>query len=466
MGQAKRTTKVEFNFAGRTQGGANNGKKEYLFLTKNVLNDARAFYIDFFIAHSNKLKEKVTYYSEKHKEFKERKLTSNELLTWAESKTVSTQDHKTPLEGWNFSEKFPGMPVVYRRSVIKDAIGKARSHLSNYKNWEESGKKKGRPGLPGPNNHPTLYKGTLEMEMEKFDRKGSFVSILVYSSRDWEWVNYPVKFSPWQEKRLTEAGWENKSPRLILREKTVGLHIAQEKPITAKKVVESKENPDLITVGIDLNVKNLAVITVRKNGVIIKTVFVKDEGLDYHRYLHMKLVSKRQWLSGKPVKGESSNKLLWNHVRRMNVYYAHMASKRIVDVCEEIRKDHPGAEIVILFERLRKIKPKGSKSRRLNRKQANQLKGKIIKFTRYKAYCLGVVTVEVNPHGTSQYCSRCGHKGERFSLMKGERVKTKGGKLFYCPHCKYLVNADFNASVNTHHSFYGEFHWQPKKKAA
>ncbi|MCL6639478.1 MAG: transposase [Firmicutes bacterium] len=466
MGQAKRTTKVEINFADRTRGGANSGKREYLVLTKQILNDARAFYIDFFLAHSNKLEERVIYYSEKHKKFKERRLTSNELLTWAESLTVTTEDHPTPLEGWNFSEKFPGMPVVYRRSVIKDAIGKVRSYLSNYRNWEGSGKKKGSPGLPGSNNHPMLYKGTIKLELENFDRQDNFVSILVYDGRSWKWVNYPVKFSPWQKKRLTETSWDNKSPRLILREKTAGLHITQEKTVEAKKVGESKKNPDLITVGIDLNVKNLAVITVRKNGVIIKTVFVTDGGLDYHRYQHMKLVSKHQWLSRKPVKGEGSDKLLWGHVRRMNDYYAHMVSRRIVKICEDIRKAYPGAEIVILFERLRKIKAKGSKSCRLNRKQANLLKGKIIEFTRYKAYYLGIVTVEVNPHGTSQYCSRCGHKGERFSFVEGKRVKMKGGKLFFCPHCKYLVNADFNASVNVHHSFYGEFHWQSKKEAA
>ncbi|MGI9951957.1 hypothetical protein V3F56_06285 [Moorellaceae bacterium AZ2] len=103
----------------------------------------------------------------------------------------------------------------------------------------------------------------------------------------------------------------------------------------------------------------------RKEGKIIKTVFIRDEGLDFHRYLHMKLVSKHQWLSGKPVKGESSDKLLWAHVRRMNESCAHMVSRRIVEVCEEIRGIYPGAEIVVLFERLRKSKPQGSKSRRL-----------------------------------------------------------------------------------------------------
>ena len=48
-----------------------------------------------------------------------------------------------------------------------------------------------------------------------------------------------------------------------------------------------------------------------------------------------------------------------------------------------------------------------------------------------------VVTVEVNPWGTSQQCSRCGAKGERFSVSGGQRVRWKGGKLFWCPVCHY-----------------------------
>lgn len=466
MGEAKRTTKVELNFDKRAAGGINTGKRKYLSFTRDLLNAARVFYIDFFLTHSNKLDEKVTYWSEKNENFKERRLNSNELLTWAESLTVSTESHPDTLQGWNFSEEFPSMPVVYRRSVIKDAIGKVRSYLSNYRNWERSGKKKGKPGNPAPRNHPTLYQGTLRLELEKFDQQQSFVAILVWTGSAWKWHNYPVKFSPWQEKRLTEVGWKNNSSRLILREKTAELHLTQTKTVEARKVKDSKQDPHLITIGVDLNVKNLAVITVRKDGKIIKTIFVQDEGLDFHRYQHMRLVSKHQWQSGKPVKGESSDELLWQHVRRMNEYYAHLVSKKIAEICEEIRNLYPKTEMVLVFERLRKIKRKSLKSRRLNRKLANQLRGKIMEYAKYKTYYLGIVTVEVNPHGTSQYCSRCGAKGERFSHLDGQRVKMKGGKLFYCSHCGYEVNADFNASVNMHRSFYREYHWQPRDKAA
>ena len=76
----------------------------------------------------------------------------------------------------------------------------------------------------------------------------------------------------------------------------------------------------------------------------------------------------------------------------------------IADVCAK----YPGS--VLLFERLRKIKRGGgSKSRRMNRRQANHLRGKINHYAKDKNYAQGLVTVEVNPHGTSQYCSvlRC-----------------------------------------------------------
>lgn len=36
----------------------------------------------------------------------------------------------------------------------------------------------------------------------------------------------------------------------------------------------------------------------------------------------------------------------------------------------------------------------------------------------------------------------------RFSLVAGQRVTGKGGKLFCCPACHYECQADFNASVN------------------
>jgi transposase len=143
----------------------------------------------------------------------------------------------------------------------------------------------------------------------------------------------------------------------------------------------------------------------------------------------------------------------------MNADTAHKAARAIARVCAK----YPGC--VLLFERLRKIKAGGAgKSRRLNRKQANQLRGQINRLAKEKAYAQAVVTVEVNPHGTSQYCARCGARGERFSSRGNERIKACWGKLFWCPICHYEAQADYNASANIHRSFYREYHWKPLLK--
>jgi putative transposase len=459
MGQATRTTKLRLDLGKRIQGGANTEKQAALAATVEQLTAARAFYIDFFLAHAEKLSERVAYYSEKHLEMRTRVIGANELLTWAETHTVATREHPEPWEDWNFTQTFPEVPLVYRRSVIKDAIGKVRSYLSNRANWEKSGHKKGKPCLPGATDHPTLYQGTCTLHLESADLKQRFVQLKVYDGKGWTWVNYPVKCSRYFEQRHQDEAWEHKSPTLVLRAKSVELHFPQIKAIQAKKIKESKLDPDLVTVAVDLNVRNLAVITVRAHGTIIDTVFITDHGLDAHRYRHLKRIAKKQWLSGKPVKGEQSNQQLWRHINQLNEDAAHKVARKIATVCAR----YPGC--VLLFERLRTIKAKGeSRSRRMNRKRANQLRGKINTYAQKKAFEAGTVTVEVNPHGTSQYCSRCGHLGERFSYQKGQRLRVKWGKLFSCPSCHFEVNADWNASTNVHHSFYQEYHWQPRLK--
>ncbi len=452
-----RTTKLPLAFGKREEGGANTSKRAYLEETATILDAARAFYVAFFLFHTENVTERVPYFSEHHQEMRERLISADKLLTWTEFQTVETAEHPHALPDWNFSRAFPHLPVVYRRSVIKDAIGRVRSYLSNLANWQRSGKKRGKPGLPGTSNHPTLYQGAFSLELQGLDLRKTFVRLKVYDGKGWIWVNYPVKYSRYFEQRRSESGWEQQSPKLILRQKSAELHVCQTKEIKAKKVMESKRDPHLVTVAVDLNVKHLAVISVRQDERIIETVFVADHGLDQHRYHHLKRIAKKQWQSGKPIKGERSNQQIWWHIRHMNEDAAHQVARRIVKVCAK----YPGC--VLIFERLRKIRPKGgSKSRRMNRKQAYHLRGKINRLAREKAYAQGIVTIEVNPWGTSQHCCRCGAKGERFSLKAGERNVWKGGKLFACPLCHYEANADHNASVNLHHSFYHELCWQAK----
>ncbi|SRR6266487_3103168 len=100
MGQTARTTKLLLNLRTREQGGANSHKRRYLEETVAILDAGRRFYLDFFLAHPEKLMER------------------------------------------------------------KDVIGKARGYLTTLTTWQVMGKKKGKPGVPTAANHPTLYAGT------------------------------------------------------------------------------------------------------------------------------------------------------------------------------------------------------------------------------------------------------------------------------------------------------------------
>ncbi len=59
MGQTARTTKLLLDLAKREQGGTNAHKRRSLEETVTILDAARRFYLDFFLAHSEKLTERV-----------------------------------------------------------------------------------------------------------------------------------------------------------------------------------------------------------------------------------------------------------------------------------------------------------------------------------------------------------------------------------------------------------------------
>jgi hypothetical protein len=117
MGQASRTTKLLLDLSDRAGGGANTGKRAYLEETAKILDAARAFYVAFFLAHPDKLIEHIEYFSEKHQAVRERLISPNELLTWAETLTIATREHPRPLPSYNFSSQFPDFPFIYRRAA-------------------------------------------------------------------------------------------------------------------------------------------------------------------------------------------------------------------------------------------------------------------------------------------------------------------------------------------------------------
>lgn len=227
MGQATRTTTLPLDLVPRQAGGANLGKRQALEDTVRLLEQARASAVAFFLAHPAKVTERVKVVSAQTGEVELRLLSADKLLTWTEAQTLQTPDHPEPLSAWNFSQRFPAMPYQYRRSVIKDAIGKVRGYLSHLAKWQQADKRKGKPGLPGDADPPTLYQGTLQLELEGAEPLSErFVRLKVYAEGVWTWVHYPVTLSRYFQLRLADPAWETQSPTLVLRPKQAALHFS------------------------------------------------------------------------------------------------------------------------------------------------------------------------------------------------------------------------------------------------
>jgi hypothetical protein len=71
MGKAERTTKLLLDLGDPQAGGANVGKREYLASTTRILNDARAFYLEFFLSVIKDCIGKARAYSTAHASWKE-----------------------------------------------------------------------------------------------------------------------------------------------------------------------------------------------------------------------------------------------------------------------------------------------------------------------------------------------------------------------------------------------------------
>src|SRR5215469_8854125 len=164
MGQAERTTKLRLDLGEREQGGANHEKRTYLEETAALLNAARTFYLDFFLAHAAKLCERVQVVSKKTGEVREAVISANKLL--------SLSQNISPLKPTRILILIPGgtsvpvflvCPANIAERRIKDCIGKAIAYVTTHETWKQSSKKKGKPGPPTPRNPPTLYEGTFSL---------------------------------------------------------------------------------------------------------------------------------------------------------------------------------------------------------------------------------------------------------------------------------------------------------------
>jgi hypothetical protein len=100
-----------------------------------------------------------------------------------------------------------------------------------------------------------------------------------------------------------------------------------------------------------------------------------------------------------------------------------------------------------LADRLLNMSNDSKYSKRGNEKRSYWLRGKIFKYSKYKAWNEGIVTCRVSPSNTSRECARCGGLIARFDAGKPAEGYTPGAPLVYCPQSQMHGNSDRNASL-------------------
>ena len=234
------------------------------------------------------------------------------------------------------------------------------------------------------------------------------------------------------------------------------IHVPFEKrvPIRGKAEDRRLAEPDLRVGTFDLNAAStVGAAWEGRRCIGIKTVRHARENA--RRENALRKVAKKQRRSGRAVKGERSNRSLWNYVRNLDDSLAWQTASAIVTWAVLM-----GLQVLV-FEHLRPYRPvRGlSWSRRTNRKRSYWLRGKVVRYARHLALIQGILAVERNPAWTSRACPKCHRLAERFS---------PGGAGYpsrlACGHCGWTGDANVAAALNLKRKWDRTFRYPTKEE--
>ena len=383
-------------------------------------------------------------------------LTNQEALTALERLTHATQRHASPI--LPLDNIAPGIPAMFRRAAINAALGSARSFSSSLKKWRTRKEKheakqlrksaKSRPFRERPPVAPRTWKKSAPFYAGLWkERQDHSIVLKVWTGSCWSWVKVRTLG------RDLPADFEMQSPALVRRGAQWWLHTCIEKTFTAPpKIAGQVTNTETRICAVDLNInEHIAVCTVQTvEGTILATRFIGGgREIAGFRKCTLGRIARNRSQTGIIAENEQDNAALWAKIRHRDEALAHMVSARIV----QFAASH-GASILV-FEHLGSLRPeKGRYSRRGNTKRAYWMKGRIFRYSKYKAWNAGgIITSRVNPRNTSRECHRCHGLVVRYNA--GQPVTPKGGTAGYtpgaalvlCETCQMRDHADRNASL-------------------
>jgi IS605 OrfB family transposase len=399
----------------------------YFAATKVLFNQVTAFYFEVIAAHPGILD-----------------LANKEALTALETLTHTTKDNPHP--GMPLADVITAdIPAMFRRASIHAALGSARSfstHLEKWRKQKEKAQAKGkkftiRPPVPPRtwNRSVTLYAGQWK------ERLAKSIMLKVWTGSSWAWIKCGIQGQD------MSTQWEMGSAQLVRHGTHWWLHTPLEQALPTPGKVEHQitTHPEARICSVDLNITHhLAVCTILTvAGTVVATRFIGG-GKRLHglRKRQLGRIARNRRKTGIIAEGEQDNAGLWAKIRALDEDSAHQVSHRIVEFAQQYQAS------ILVFEHLGHFKPhKGKYSKQGNEKRSYWIRGKIFKYSKYKAWNEGLLTCRVSPRNTSRDCARCGTLVARYDAGKPAEGYTPGAPLVDCPQCQMHGNADRNASI-------------------
>jgi len=169
-------------------------------------------------------------------------------------------------------------------------------------------------------------------------------------------------------------------------------------------------------------------------GLMHLATFSDGQTIEHPKFLikSEKILKRRQKALSRKQKGSHNREKARLKLARIHRKITYQREDYLHKVSREISKK---ADVVI-FEDL-KINNM-VKNHYLAKSILDASWGKLIQYTRYKVEETGGEVVLVDPKNTSQICSKCG----------GYVQKSLSKRIHICPHCGFVADRDFNATLN------------------